>query len=91
MLQMTSKKVKEQMDRETPIRFRLSRSFMQLNNNGVGLSNVLTQLETQTRNFNIVSIEIPGCRYTLLPQEDINRIALVLEYCPNLEIFFILF
>lgn len=85
MLQMTSKKVKEKMDKSTPIQFRLTRSFMQLNNNEVGLSNVLTQLEKQSRNFNIVSIEMSRCLFNLLPEEDIERIAEVLENCPNLE------
>ena len=85
MLQMTSKKVKEKMEKTTPIRFRLSRSFMKFENDEVGLSNVLTQLDKQSRSFNIVTIEMPGCQLTRLPNDGTDRIAEVLGHCPNLE------
>lgn len=86
LLSMTSKTVKDNLDKGTPVTFRPTRSYMKVHNNPDGRENMLKSLQSMSTSYNLISIDMPGLALDRNERDSVSvKLVVVLANCPNLE------
>jgi Ran GTPase-activating protein (RanGAP) involved in mRNA processing and transport len=86
LLSMTSKTVKDNLEKRTPVTFRPTRSYMKVHNNADGRENMLKSLQSMSTSYNLISIDMPGLALVGDECDSVSvKLADVISNSENLE------
>jgi Ran GTPase-activating protein (RanGAP) involved in mRNA processing and transport len=86
LLSMTSKTVKDNLEKGTPVTFRPTRSYMKVHNSPDGRENMLKSLQSMSTSYNLISIDMPGLALVGDECDSVSvKLADVLSNSQNLE------